>query len=81
MKTTVDIPESLLAEAQKVARQQKTTLKVLIQEGLHQAIARRKEAKPFKLRDASFKGTGMQPGMECATWDEMLALIYEGRGG
>ena len=34
--------------------------------------------KPFKLRDASFHGDGM---VKDFTWDEIMEIIYEGRGG
>jgi hypothetical protein len=47
------------------------------------AIAERRGRKPaaFKLRQAAFKGYGLQPHLAGVTWDQILDLSYEGRGG
>jgi len=83
MKTTIHIPDSLFNEARKVAAQEKTTLKALVEEGLRKALAERRGRKPagFKLRQAAFKGYGLQPHVAGVTWDQILDLSYEGRGG
>jgi hypothetical protein len=83
MKTTIHIADSLLEEARKVARQEKTTLKALVDEGLRNVVAERRGRKPgkFRLRRASFKGEGLQPHLAGVTWDQILDLGYEGRGG
>jgi hypothetical protein len=82
MKTTIDIADSLLAEAQEVARQEGTTLKALTQEGLRNVIAERKRRqKRFKLRDASVGGHGLNPEFRDASWERIREEIYEsGRG-
>lgn len=33
--------------------------------------------KPFKLRDASFKGRGLHPSIANATWDRIRDLAYD----
>lgn len=83
MKTTIHIPDSLFKEARKVANQEKTTLKALVEEGLRKVVAERRVRKPaaFKLRQAAFKGQGLQPHLAGVTWDQILDLSYEGRGG
>jgi lactate dehydrogenase-like 2-hydroxyacid dehydrogenase len=83
MKTTIHIPDSLFDEARKVAAQEKTTLKALVEEGLRKVVADRYDRKPegFKLRQAAFRGQGLQPHVAGATWDQILDLSYEGRGG
>jgi len=83
MKTTIHIPNSLLAEAKKVASREKTTLKALVEEGLRKALAERQGqgTTAFKLRPASFKGQGLQPHLAGVTWDQILDISYEGRGG
>jgi hypothetical protein len=83
MKTTIHIPDSLFNEARKVARQEKTTLKALVEEGLRNVVAGRREkrSKAFKLRKAAFKGQGLQPHLAGVAWDQILDLSYEGRGG
>jgi hypothetical protein len=81
MKTTVQIPDSLFEEARKLAHRERTTLKALIQDGLRRVIAERKRRGRFKLRKATFKGTGLQPQLAGASWEKIRELSYEGRGG
>lgn len=81
MKTTVHIPDSLLAEARKIASQEQTTIKALIEEGLRRSIDERKRKKSFRLRKASFKGKGLQPDVADASWGKIREMSYKGRGG
>lgn len=81
MKTTVEIPQSLLEEARKLASQEGTTLRALVEEGLRRIIAERRQAGAFRLRKASFKGTGLQAGVGGAPWERISDMAYEGRGG
>ena len=83
MKTTIHIPDSLFDEARKVAAQEKTTLKALVEEGLRKVVAEHQDRRPkgFKLRPATFKGQGLQPHVAGVTWDQILDVSYEGRGG
>ena len=80
MKTTVEISDALLDAARKVAAQEGTTLKVLIETGLRQALADRKKPGKFKLRKASFRGKGLQSSAKGASWDRLREMSYEGRG-
>jgi len=81
MKTTVHIPDALFEEARKLAQQERTTLKALIEQGLRQVIAERKRATRFQLRRATFKGQGLQPQLTGASWERIRELSYYGRGG
>ncbi len=80
MKTTIQIPDSLLKEARKLANEENTTLKSLMEEGLRRIVSERKRRDRFKLRKATFRGKGLQPHLEGATWDRIRDLSYEGRG-
>lgn len=81
MKTTVEIPDSLLDEAKRMAARQRTTLRVLIIEGLRRALAERKRAGAFRLRKAGFRGAGLQDEVAGATWERIRDMAYEERGG
>lgn len=81
MKTTVEIPDSLFEEARKVAHHDRTTLKVLVEEGLRKIISDRKRRKGFRLRKVTFKGKGLQSPLTGASWEQIRELSYEGRGG
>jgi len=77
MKTTVDLPESLLREAQRAAHEDKTTLKALLEAGLRARLAQRKEAEKFVLRDGSVAGKGRQKEFRNAGWEIIRDTIYE----
>lgn len=83
MKTTIHIADSIFQEARQVARQERTTLRALVEEGLRRVIRerRRRRKHDFRLRKATFKGKGLQPHLAGATWDQILDISYEGRGG
>ena len=80
MKTTVEISDSLLREARRLAAREGVTLRALVERGLHRVIAETKHSAPFKLRHASFKGKGLQPEFHHASWDKLRDLAYEDHG-
>lgn len=80
MKTTVEIPDSLLSEAKAAAVRERTTLKALLEEGLRWVLAQRRRRKPFRLRKVGFRGRGLQPGIREGDWEQIRDLIYQGRG-
>jgi len=81
MKTTVEISNALLEEARRAAARDGTTVRTLIEEGLRRVLVERKKKSRFRLRKATFKGKGLQPQLEGASWDRIRDTIYEGRGG
>jgi hypothetical protein len=80
MKITVEIPNSLLKQAKRLAAREHTTVRALMEEGLRRVMAERKGAKPFKLRKVSFRGNGLQPQMVGPAWQRIRDAAYEGRG-
>ncbi|MGH8512012.1 MAG: type II toxin-antitoxin system VapB family antitoxin [Gammaproteobacteria bacterium] len=80
MKTSVEIPDSLLDAARKAAAREGTTVKALIERGLRELLAKRKDGHEFRLRKASYKGKGLQPGAKALGWENLRELAYEGRG-
>ena len=81
MKTTVEISDALLQEARNVAAREGTTVRAMVEQGLRQVLTQRKTAKAFRLRKATFKGEGLQPGVSGASWERIREMAYEGRGG
>ena len=81
MKTTVEISEPLLREARRLAAREGITLKSVIERGLRHVVSEAKTTKPFKLRDESFRGQGLHPDVQDASWEKIREMIYEGRGG
>jgi hypothetical protein len=80
MKTTIEIPDSILKEARKLASREGTTVKALVVESLQKVIVERKRPRAFKLRRATFKGKGLQPQVDGSSWERIRDLAYEGRG-
>jgi len=81
MKTTVEISGPLLAEAKTLSSQERTTLRALIEEGLREVIVKHRKEKRFRLRKVTFRGQGLRPEFQGASWDEIRDAVYERRGG
>jgi hypothetical protein len=81
MKTTLELSDPLLREARQLAAREGTTLRALVEQGLRRIVDEKKRSKPFRLRNASFKGKGLQPEFRDASWERVREAIYEGRGG
>lgn len=76
MKTTVDLPDGLLREAQQAAHEDNTSLKALIVAGLHTVLESRKRPEPFVLRDGSVPGNGLHPEFQGASWQQLRDAAY-----
>ncbi|MBD3006684.1 type II toxin-antitoxin system VapB family antitoxin [Streptomyces sp. 5-10] len=80
MKTTVEISDALLDEARRTAREEGTTLRALIEEGLRSVLAQHAHrSHSFTLQDASVGGEGLQPGAQGASWEQLRGLAYGDR--
>lgn len=80
MKTTVDISDALLDDARKVAGRRGVTLRALIEEGLRHVVKAGGRRPRFTLRDASFKGDGLDPAFGDGDWERIREEVYRGRG-
>ncbi|HEX9033550.1 MAG TPA: type II toxin-antitoxin system VapB family antitoxin [Streptosporangiaceae bacterium] len=79
MKTTVELPDELLREAQRIAKEESTTLRSLVEEGLRAVITRHRSGSAFVLRDASVSGHGLRPEAKTASWSDLREIIYGDR--
>ena len=63
MKTTIDISDPLFTKAKALAQRENTTFRSLVEQGLQLIIRERteKKTKPFRLKKASVKGSGLAP--------------------
>ncbi|MBI4815796.1 MAG: DUF2191 domain-containing protein [Deltaproteobacteria bacterium] len=81
MKTTIDIADEVLRKAKRLAAKRNTTLKVVVEEALIEAIARSKEpASTLAVQTHTFEGRGLAKGLEWDDWSRIRDLAYEGRG-
>jgi Bacterial antitoxin of type II TA system, VapB len=79
VRTTVDLPDELVLEVQRIAREQNRTMRSVMEEALRGTIARYQQAQAFELPDASVGGNGLQPEFRDGTWDELRAAAYGNR--
>ena len=80
MKTTIEIAQPILDAAKQLARRERVTLRLLVEEGLRGVLAARRSRPHFRLKDAGFKGRGLQDGVEEGRWADVRDQVYEGRG-
>lgn len=81
MKTTIDISDPLYEDVRRVAKEEKTTVKALVEEGLRRTVAEHKRRTPFTLRRATFTGRGLQQEFADTSWERIRGAAFEGRGG
>lgn len=73
MRTTINLPDDLLAQVKKVAAETRTTVTALIEEALREKLGRRRrkrESHPVHL--TTFGSAGLQPGVDL---DDSAALL------
>lgn len=81
MKTTVEIADSLLAAARRLAAKEGTTVRALIEEGLRKVVDTRARRGAFTLRRVPFGGEGLSPDLSHHDWDAIRDRAYDDRGG
>ena len=79
MKTTIEIADAIGEQARRVAEREGTTLRALVEEGLRKVLRETARRRTFTLRDASYKGKGLNPELTGAGWERVRELAYEGR--
>jgi hypothetical protein len=73
MRTTIHIPDDLLAEYRRLAAKSNRTLTSVITDALREALARRRKRAPGEaVRLTTFHGGGLQPGVDL---DDSAALL------
>lgn len=73
MRTTIDLPDDLLAQAKKLAAELHRTLSAVIQDALREALARRRRpARPVPVKLTTFGEAGLHPGVDL---DDTAALL------
>ena len=80
MKTTIELSDSLLREAKRVALRDRTTVRALVERGLRSVVSGRRPQGRFVLRKAGFHGDGLVAGRSLADWETIRDLSYSERG-
>ena len=73
MRTTIYLPDDLLAQAKKLAAESRTSVTALIEDALKERLARRKRSpKSLPLKLTIYGEGGLQPGVDL---DDTSALL------
>ena len=80
MKTTIEISDSILTRAKQLAREQNVTLRSLTEEGLRKVLEERSARGKCRVNPVTFRGKGLSPEFQGATWERIRDAAYEGHG-
>lgn len=81
MRTTIDLPDDLLAKAKKLAAESKRSLRAVIEDALREALAWRHSPSRFTpITLTTFGGPGLQPGVDLDDTSALQELLF-GKGG
>jgi hypothetical protein len=73
MRTTIHIPDDLVAEVKKLSAESHTTVTALVEDALRERLSRRRQkSRPKLLRLTTYGKGGLQPG---ADLDDSAALL------
>ncbi len=83
MKATLEISDALFLRAKRLAAERSTTLRAIVESALREYLdgAGDDRRSSFRLRRHSFRGKGLQAGLDEHNWAAIRDRAYEGRGG
>jgi hypothetical protein len=77
MKTTIDIASNILNRSRKLARDQKVTLRALVEEGLELVLQKRgPDRQRPEVRPVTYSGKGLAPEFKGASWERIRDAAY-----
>jgi hypothetical protein len=80
MRTTIRLDDELLTAAKRAALERGTTLTAVIEDALRRALMPSTESKHEDAVLPSFRGNGLQPGVDLDDAASLLDLMEERRG-
>jgi hypothetical protein len=80
MRTSIDIPDSLMRRAKSLARARGTTLRELLIDGLRSVVDRGAGSPRHRMTDRSFGEGGLVDGLSWSESERMDELVYGDRG-
>lgn len=78
MKTTFDLPETLVDDVKRIAKARGTTAKELVREALVRVVEEDDQRHPFELRDLSQRG--WNPTLTGTSLNQHILGTYESDG-
>lgn len=80
MKTTIELADELAKQARRIARQEGTTLRALVEEGLQRSLEARRQGARRALDFPTYGGSGLTREFEGASWSRIRDEIYRDQG-
>lgn len=81
MMATIEINETLMVTAQQLANRRSLTLQQVVESALKSFLEREEEtATDVSWRQGTFRGRGVQPGIQEEDWAAIRRLLYEDQG-
>jgi hypothetical protein len=81
MRTTVRLDEDLLREVKRLAAEERMTLTAVLEQALREMLARRRQRRDRpRVPLPTFRGRGLQPGVDLDGSSALLDLM-DGRDG
>ena len=80
MKTTIELPDTLIEQARRVAQREGITLRALVEEGLQRSLEARRQVARRQLDFPSYGGNGLTDEFQGAPWSRIRDEIYREHG-
>jgi hypothetical protein len=77
MRTTITLSEDILKAIKQLAAERGKTLTATIEDSLRETLARRSNHQRAKVRLTTFKGNGLQPGVDLDDSASLLDLMEQ----
>lgn len=81
MKTTIDISDNLLLKVKDLAKQEKTTIRELTEEGLDLVLEKHSRRETKAVEPVVVGGEGLSAEFRGKSWSAIREEIYRGYGG
>jgi predicted transcriptional regulator len=76
MKTTVDISDDLLRRSQRIAKNEHTTLRAILEEGIRLVLKTRQAKRQAVFKFPTFGEGGLSDEFRHAGWNQVRDAIY-----
>jgi len=80
MKTTIELPDELLKQVRRLARDEGATLRALVEEGLQRTLEARRHVRHRTFDFPAYGGSGLTDEFRGAAWSAIRDEIYRDHG-
>ncbi|MCW5979343.1 MAG: hypothetical protein KIT09_14805 [Bryobacteraceae bacterium] len=75
MKTTIDIGSNIFEAAKRLAREENTTFRDLVEEGLELVLEQRSARRKIQIKPVTFRGRGLTAEYRDASWSKIRGEV------